>query len=304
VLLAGGPIVVAGLGLPLAERVLAPGALRAARWGQPGGAALALVALALEPGVLAGVLACGWLAVCLAATGGAAVVAWRRRPPPWPPAGDVGDVAVLAGLAFLSVGGSWLVISRFGWRPLDLSTDIVRLTAVHFHYAGFALPVMGAAAFRASSGAARRVLALALGAAIAGPPLVAAGFTTESAVLQVGGAVVVTVAAWGVAAGTAAAVRSVSRAHRGAAVLLGLSSASPLVAMVLAVQWALAQHASIPALGVDDMARTHGLLNGLGFVIAGLAGWSLVSPAPPPSPLSPASGTEATDPVQALPSRR
>ena len=108
--------------------------------------------------------------------------------------------------------------------------------------------------------------------------------------LQVGGAVVVTIAAWGVAAGTAAAVRSLAHDNRGGALLLGLSSASPLVAMVLAVQWALAQHAAIPALSVDDMARTHGLLNGLGFVIAGLAGWSLVS---------------ATNPAGApLPSRR
>lgn len=259
-----------GLGLPLAERLLVPGALRVARWGQPVGALLAVVALVLEPGAVAGVVACGWLAVCLVATGGGAL-AWRR-------VGDVADVAVLAGLAFLSVGGSWLVISRFGWRPLDLSTDIVRLTAVHFHYAGFALPVMGAAALRASPGAARRVLEVACGAAVVGPPVVAAGFTTESALPQVGGAVVVTVAAWGVAVGTAAAVRSVARANRGAAVLLGLSSVSPFAAMVLAVQWALAQHAAVPALGVDDMARTHGLLNGLGFVIAGLAGWSLVSP--------------------------
>ena len=263
---------VAALGLPLAERLLAPDALRLARWGQPVGAALAVVALVFEPGAVAGVMACGWLAVCLAATAQGAVLAWRRRPPPWPP---VGDVTALAGLAFLSVGGSWLVISRFGWRPLDLSTDIVRLTAVHFHYAGFGLPVLGAAALRASSGAARRVLLVACGAAVLGPPVVAAGFTTGSAVFQVGGAVIVTVAAWGVAAGTAAAVRSIARDHRGAALLLGVSSVSPLAAMVLAVQWALAQHAAVPALSVDDMALTHGLLNGLGFVIAGLLGWTL-----------------------------
>jgi YndJ-like protein len=279
VLLGAGPVVVVGLGLPLAERlVAAPGALRLTRRAQPVGAALAVVALALEPGAVAGLVACGWLAVCVAATGGGALLAWRRRVGA---RGDVGAVAVLtvlAGLAFLSVGGSWLVISRFGWRPLDLSTDIVRLTAVHFHYAGFALPVLGAAALRARPGAAaRRVLEVACGAAVVGPPVVAAGFTTEWALLQVGGAVVVTVAAWGVAAGTAAeVVRSLARDNRGAALLLGLSSVSPLVAMVLAVQWALAQHAAIPALSVDDMARTHGLLNGLGFVIAGLAGWSLV----------------------------
>jgi hypothetical protein len=283
--LAGGPVVVVGLGLPLVERLLVPGeaaapaALRLARRAQPAGAALAVVSLVLEPGALAGIVACGWLVVCVAATGGSAALAWRRRPPPWPPAGDA---AALAGLAFLSVGGSWLVISRFGWRPLDLSTDIVRLTAVHFHYAGFAVPLLAAAALPATPGpVARRVLSLACWTAVVGPVVVAAGFTTGSAVFQVGGAVIVTVAAWGVAAGTAAAIRSVGRDSRTAAVLLSLSSLSPLVAMVLAVQWALAQHAAVPALSVDDMARTHGLLNGLGFVIAGLAGWTLTPLAQP-----------------------
>jgi hypothetical protein len=292
VLLGAGPVVVAGLGLPLAERLLAPDALRVARRAQPVGAVLALVALALEPGPVAGVVACGWLAVCLAATAGGAAWAWRRRAP----VGDVGEIAVVAGLGFLSVGGAWLVISRFGWRPLDLSTDIVRLTAVHFHYAGFALPVMGAAALRAADGsaAARRILEVACGAAVVGPPVVATGFTTDAAAFQVGGAIVVTMAAWGVAAGTAVAARSVAHEHRGAAVLLGVSSVSPLAAMVLAVQWALAQHAAVPALSVDDMARTHGLLNGLGFVIAGLAGWSLAS-------LSSAAADPAGVP---LPSRR
>ena len=58
-------------------------------------------------------------------------------------------------------------------------------------------------------------------------------------------------------------------------ILLVISSLSPLVPMLLAVQWALAQHVDVPALSVRDMANTHGVLNGVGFVIAGLAGWLL-----------------------------
>jgi hypothetical protein len=258
-----------------------PVGLRMGRRLQPAGAALAVVALALQPGTVAGLLACGWLAVCVAAAWGAAALAWRQRPPS-PSAG----AAVVGGVGFLVVGGGWLVISRFGWRPFDLSTDIVRLTAVHFHYAGFGLPILGAAALRASSGNARRVLTGACAAAIVGPPIVALGFVTEAALFQVGGAVVMTIAAWGVAAGTAAQLRDTARHSRAAAALLASSSASPLVAMVLAVQWALAQHAAIPALSVDDMAATHGLLNGLGFVIAGLAGWALAQP-PEPEPATP-----------------
>ena len=43
--------------------------------------------------------------------------------------------------------------------------------------------------------------------------------------------------------------------------------------MVLAVHWALGQYVDVSALAVDDMAATHGLLNGVGFVGAGLLGW-------------------------------
>ena len=53
------------------------------------------------------------------------------------------------------------------------------------------------------------------------------------------------------------------------------------VPMVLAVQWALAQHVDLPALSVSDMATTHGVLNGIGFVIAGLAGWLLAGVSSP-----------------------
>jgi hypothetical protein len=41
--------------------------------------------------------------------------------------------------------------------------------------------------------------------------------------------------------------------------------------MVLAVGWAIAQHVvGFPALSIPDMARLHGVANGVGFVLAGL----------------------------------
>ena len=119
-----------------------------------------------------------------------------------------------------------------------------------------------------------------------GPPLVAVGFVTDSALAQVGGAVAVTVAAWAVAFGTFLLATSSSPARvapswerglaqRSGRMLLVVSSLSPIIPMLLAVQWALAQHVDVPALGVRDMANTHGVVNGIGFVIAGLAGWLL-----------------------------
>lgn len=319
------------MGFALVERLLGglvPASLRLARRLQPPGAVAAVVALSLGEGTLAGVVACGWLAVCLCATVAGVVVArqtWQRAPE----RRTLGDLTIAAGLCYLSVGGAWLVIGRLGLRPFDLSTDIVRLTSVHFHYAGFALPVLAAAGLAGVDWFASRVsLVTGCLAAVAGPPVVAAGFVFDSAVGQVGGALAMTTAAWAVAFGTfllatsataltaapspASANPAATAAHPGATAagmsstasaptelaepparlarpprdpvndagraLLVVSSVAPLVPMVLAVQWALAQHVSMPALSINAMASTHGLLNAVGFVMIGLAGWLLVVP--------------------------
>jgi YndJ-like protein len=318
---AAGPVVVAGLGLALTQRVLgegSPPAIALARRLHPAGAAAAVGALAADRGALAGLLATAWFAVCVcAAAGGVAVcrAGWQGYSWLGPPgtAADPGTpadpvpaptllpaVTLAAGLAYLAVGGLWLVISRLGLHPFGLSTDIVRLTSVHFHYAGFGLPALAGAGLLATDWLASRV-ALGIGciASVAGPPLVALGFTFDSFGGQVGGAVTMTVAAWAVAFGTfLLATSSTGPAARGRGVapaagrtLLVVAALSPLVPMVLAVQWALAQHTGVPALGIDDMAATHGVLNGAGFVVAGLAGWLLVGLA------APAAGPEIPEPV-------
>jgi YndJ-like protein len=290
---AAGPVVVAGLGLVLVERVLGeatPTSLAAARRAQPAGAAAAVASLVVGRGATAGILASLWLAVCVCATVGGLAVGAREwvRPEGIP---RLAAVTLAAGLAYLMVGGVWLVISRLGLRPLDLSTDIVRLTAVHFHYAGFGLSLLAAVGLVATDWLLSRV-ALVIGclAAIAGPPLVATGFVRESAVGQVGGAVVMTVAAWATAFGTFLLATSSTGPAQGPGVapatgrtLLVVAALSPAVPMVLAVQWALAQHSGLPALGIQTMAATHGVLNAT-FVVSGLVGWLLAGLATPGVP--------------------
>jgi hypothetical protein len=293
--------VVAGLGLALAERVLAgatPAPVLVARRVQPIGAVAALAALALDAGGPAGALAAVWLAVCLCAAMGGVAVAWRlRRPSPDDEGGPApllaGTVAV--GLAYLAVGGVWFVISRLGLHPLDLSTDVVRLTAVHFHYAGFAVPVLAATGLAAVDFYASRVsLVTGCMAAVVGPFVVAMGIALDAAVVRISGALVMTVAAWSVAFGTFllstsnSALASVPVRGRGVVQTVGrwllvVSSLSPVVPMLLALQWAVAQHSGLPSLGTADMASTHGLLNGIGFVIGGLAGWLLTGAVAAPS---------------------
>ena len=63
---------------------------------------------------------------------------------------------------------------RAGLRPLGFPDLIVLLTAVHFHYAGFALPVLTGLVARVLGGPAAGAACLGV---IAGVPLVAIGIT-------------------------------------------------------------------------------------------------------------------------------
>ncbi|WP_079477160.1 YndJ family protein [Halobacillus salinus] len=52
------------------------------------------------------------------------------------------ETVIDVGLLYIAVGGAWLVISQSGWASfLPYTQTIVQLTAIHFHYAAFVLPL-------------------------------------------------------------------------------------------------------------------------------------------------------------------
>src|SRR5213075_2564830 len=109
---------------------------------------------------------------------------------------SIEEISVSAGLIFVSVGGGWLVMSRFGIQPLGFGDTIVLLTAVHFHYAGFAAPILAGMAGRTLTrelSFARRLLMFIVTGIIAGVPMVAAGITL-SPVLGLIGTIIISLA--------------------------------------------------------------------------------------------------------------
>ena len=60
--------------------------------------------------------------------------------------------AVNLGRMDLAVAAVGLLASRFGLRPIGIQEPIVLLTAVHFHYTGFASATILAAVLKASKG--------------------------------------------------------------------------------------------------------------------------------------------------------
>ncbi|MCU0695001.1 MAG: YndJ family protein [Myxococcaceae bacterium] len=163
-----------------------------------------------------------------------------------------------------------LVVSRMEWVLFGIREPIVKLTAIHFTFAGAGTLALAARAVEARPLPARRWAGALL---MVAPPFTAVGFLTQLAFFQVGGAVLMTVGVLAVAVFSAQEARV---RQRWARALLFVSAASPWVAMALAVSWAANQYwPEVPALTVPDMVPTHGALNAFGFVLVGHVAWWL-----------------------------
>jgi len=269
-----GALVVVPLGLRLVAETRSAAERRLAAWsalGQPLGALALVLSFGLAEGELAGALALPWLAVTLL-VGLRGVVRFLSRPGRRDPA----ELAVDAALAFLAVGGGWTLLARAGIRPLGFSAAIVLLTGIHFHYAGFALPLAtGLAARRRSGGPAR---AAAWGV-ILGVPAVAVGITASQLGAMPG--VEAAAAVWMAAAGLLAAWLHLALALRpgapGAARLLWLVAGAALVfGMPFAALYGLRGAHALP-LDLPTMRALHGTVLALGFGVAASLGWTLAA---------------------------
>ncbi len=237
---------------------------------QPFAAGLVILSFLLPAGPLAGLLASGWLLLDgLAAL--AALAALRSRG-----LGRADELCVDAGLLYLPVGGAWLLASRLGINPLGFGDTIVLLTAIHFHYAGFAAPILAGmagrrlAAARPSAWGIFRVVATGV---VAGVPLVAAGITISPA-LEVAAACILAGSLAALSALTLYAIVPTLR-RRSAQALLVISAAAAVIAMLFAVAYAVGEFAQAPIVGIPRMIEVHGLVNALGFVLCGLIAWTL-----------------------------
>lgn len=217
-------------------------------------------------------LACAlpWIAVTMLLAGDGLAQACRARK-------DVRTMNVgrVAAQVFVAIGGAWLAADRVGFRPLGFSEDIVLLTAVHFHYAGFALPLVAGEA-RAARPESKLASAGVWGV-IAGVPLVAAGITTAE--LGVMPWVEAVAAAWLGGSGlivaavhlALAAERSWPRRVRGCWMVAGVSLA---FGMTLAVIYGVRGFVQPwPWLGLPWMRALHGTANALGFAFCAVLGW-------------------------------
>lgn len=276
------PLVIVPLGLQLIRKAALSSSIprldQLSRFAQVFCALSAVVSFLLPTGYCAALFTLPWLSICLLTALSGAVRILRTRFP------SLSELCFGVGQLYLLIGGVWFVLSRAGARPLGFYEPIVLLTAVHFHYAGFAAPILAGMIvhFFATAtsfplrGASFWILRGVVAIVLAGPALLAAGFLLDPRVKLVA-ALALVVGEIGLAAWTMVGLTTVGRRRvsNPAQIFLGLSAISVIGAMVLAALWAIGEYPFQPMLNIPQVAKFHGSMNALGFIFCGLVGWNL-----------------------------
>ncbi|MFO0613748.1 MAG: YndJ family protein [Polyangiaceae bacterium] len=270
-----------------------PATHRAAAFMVPIGSTLAAASYAFPAGRLAGMCAFAWLlATLMIALAGLARIARRGLLP-------IEELAIDLGHLYLPVGGAWFFAHRLGEPLLGFHEPIVLYTANHFHFAGFAAPVVTGLLGR-ELGLRRRPGAeptdpiasplvrgaYRVGATIVllGIPLVAAGIVLTHALempaaILLGGGMLV-VSSLLVRAGVARLVAA--RRARWSGALLALGGASLVLSMGFAILFtttgSATRGASGPWVPYATMVAFHGVANAGGFAAASLVAFAILRP--------------------------
>ena len=263
-------LVVVPLGLNLARLLKSAGALggRFTSLLQPVAALAVVVSFWQKPGLVAAGLCLPWcvLGAFVAVAGAWSLYRQERR--------SLADLAIAVAGVDLAFASGWLAVSRAGLHPAGFQEPIVLLTAVHFHYSGFAMALIAGAALRMRDWRGVRIAILepTTWLVLFLPAALAAGFVF-SPVLRM-------LAALGLAVtvpALAACLFWIGRFfHRLAArVYVRLGAVAAWVAMGLAGAYAVTDYAGRAFMTMPGMASTHGVLNGLGSVLCSMLAFSI-----------------------------
>ena len=249
-----------------------PALYRLVVFAQPVAALLTAASFFFETGPVSAALSSAWF-VLNAFVGLLGVMRlWSRRVYP------LHELSMDAGLLYLPVAGAWLVVYRYGIQPFDYGETIILLTVVHFHFAGFAAPIIAGLSGRVLAAVQHQsgLFAAVVFALVAAMPLVAAGITF-SPWLGFVGALLLTAGlfllGWLNLRWVIPAINPLARR-----LLLFIGALSSCSAMVLACLYAYSLATKTLILDIPTMAMTHGLLNAFGFVTCSLLAWTNFSP--------------------------
>lgn len=182
------------------------------------------------------------------------------------------ELILLAAYLYLPVGVVWAFIDRLGIPFMGYSPTIILLTAVHFHYAGFLLPLVTSLLIPDQKKSLHRLLSIGI---ILGVPLVALGISATHFVwpfwIEVVCVTVMTSAGMGVGLWY---IRFGFRCRAWVQrICFSLGGLALIVGMLLAFCYGWRQVFLIETLTIPWMYAVHGTCNAIGFAAPVLLGW-------------------------------
>lgn len=188
---------------------------------------------------------------------------------------NVPEFCISAGCMFIAVGGGWTFLRYANIRPMHFDDMIVLLTGVHFHYAGFALPLLAGFAARLLQRPDRHNVLV--GMVVLGIPAVAVGITVGQTAPTVEACAAVFMALSGtlVAIQQFHLVKALNNSY--ARILTLISGCFLILGMALAFLYGIRSFFPMlqMKLPISVMIPTHGLFNSLGFAMPALVAWIL-----------------------------
>jgi hypothetical protein len=184
---------------------------------------------------------------------------------------NIAKLNLLAASLFLPVAAAWAFADRLDFRPFNFDATITLLTAAHFNYAGFILPILTGLILPKFKNIWAKTFGLGI---IIGVPLVAIGITTSHFLLpEIIETVSVTIlasSAFGIGFLHFFLAFKTKRKTRG---LFALSGLALMAGMTLAIGYGWRYYVPISFLSIPWMYAVHGTLNALGFALPGVLGW-------------------------------
>jgi hypothetical protein len=264
-----GPWIVVPLGADLIRGAATSSSSSGVRdWALFTAASLTTASFFLDNRVVAAWFASSWLLICAAFAGDGLrrfVTSGTK---------SFAQFCFATGEGYLLVAGIWLVASRAGISLFGFHEPIVLLTAVHFHFAGFASAVLAGLVHQAFAGRnGQRMLRWDLAIVVLGPGVLGLAFFAGPKAKLVGALVF--------ALGLLGLASAMIRVGLEAKNVLGrwllfASGGSVAVGMMLVAVWAVGEYPLQAFVNIRQMAEFHGVLNGVGFVGCGLLGWRLL----------------------------
>ncbi len=228
------------------------------------------VSFVLSKSVWAAIFVLPWLFLTLSATY-EEIIRWKNKKNR-----KLADHSLLAAFLYLPIGVSWAFADRLGMQPLGFSPTITLLTAVHFHFAGFLLPILSALLLTEHIDLKAWEYFMGWGV-IFGVPLTAIGITTTQfdlpQVIEIVCVMVMAGSAWLV--GMTYLRRGWEFRRQIIGPLWLICGMALIAGMSLAMAYGWRTVITIPWLTIPWMYALHGTLNAVGFALPGVLAWWL-----------------------------